>query len=32
MVCLLSDDLVHVVKAQISDDVPVTLAEFAVLN
>lgn len=29
---VLSDDLVHVVKAQISDDVPVTLPEFAVLN
>lgn len=32
MVCLLSDDLVHIVKAQISDDVLVTLPEFAVLN
>lgn len=32
MVCLLSDHLVHIVKAQISDDVPVTLPEFAVLN
>lgn len=30
MVCLLPDGLVHIVKAQISDDISVTLPEFAV--